>query len=468
MIQTGVQYMNKIGIDIGTTNIKAVLFDDNYHEIENISTPIQTIYNGDFAEQDIQEIVDVVLSSIERLNNKDVSHISFSSAMHSIILSSSDLCPFTKNVIWLDNRSKDLINNFKEQADWLSFYHKTGTPIHTMSPFAKLLWYKENTSLLSKDVRIFGIKEYIIYKLTGEFVEDYSIASATGLMNIHSLKWDKDILDYLGIKEDQLPRLVDTNETFSALNYSFKVVAGASDGCLVNIGVGALSKGQTTLTLGTSGAVRMTVNEPVLDPYGRTFCYYVKKNTYVIGGAVNNGGNVLTWLGRVFYNSKEEMFDDLPDLLHRTNEGSNGLVFYPFLFGERAPFWDANLTASFVGLTHNHTRDDMVRAVIESVLFNLKHVLEILESNSCKSNELYISGGVLQNLDILDLLAGIFKIKIHIQDSYEAAAIGAVLLNEEKNISFNQESFYTATHTYNYDNAYRNYRDTMLECNLEE
>ena len=460
--------MSKIGIDIGTTNIKAVLFDDNYQEIENISTPIQTMYNGDFAEQDIKEIVDVVFSSIERLNNKDVSHISFSSAMHSIILSSSDLCPFTKNVMWLDNRSKDLINNFKEQADWLSFYHKTGTPIHTMSPFAKLLWYKENTSFINKDIRVFGIKEYIIYKLTGEFVEDYSIASATGLMNIHTLKWDKDILDYIGINEEQLPRLVDTNQTFSALNYSFKVVVGASDGCLVNIGVGALSKGQTTLTLGTSGAVRMTVNEPVLDPHGRTFCYYIKKNTYVIGGAVNNGGNVLTWLGRVFYKSKDEMFDDLPHLLERTKEGSNGLVFFPFLFGERAPFWDANLTASFVGLTHNHTRDDMVRAVIESVLFNLKHVLEILESNSTKSNELYISGGVLQNLDILDLLAGLFKIKIHIQDSYEAAAIGAVLLIEEKDISFNQESFYIANHIYNYDNAYKNYRDTMLKCNLED
>ncbi len=460
--------MSKIGIDIGTTNIKAVLFDDNYHELENISTPIQTMYNGDFAEQDIQEIVDVVFSSIERLNNKDVSHISFSSAMHSIILSSSDLCPFTKNVIWLDNRSKDLIDSFKKQANGLSFYHKTGTPIHAMSPFAKLLWYKETTSLLSKDVRIFGIKEYIIYKLTGEFVEDYSIASATGLMNIHSLRWDKDILDFIGIREEQLPRLVDTKETFSALNYSFNVVVGASDGCLVNVGVGALSKGQTTLTLGTSGAVRMTVNQPVLDPHGRTFCNYVKENTYVIGGAVNNGGNVLTWLGRVFYKSIEEMFEDLPDLLDRTKEGSNALVFFPFLYGERAPFWDANLTASFVGLTHNHTRDDMVRAVIESVLFNLKHVLEILESNSCKSNELYISGGVLQNLDILDLLVGIFKIKIHIQDSYEAAALGAVLLNEEKDISLNQESFYTVTHRYNYDNAYKNYRDTILKWNLEE
>jgi gluconokinase len=460
--------MSKIGIDIGTTNIKAVLFDDNYQEIENISTPIQTMYNGDFAEQDIQEIVDVVFSSIERLNNKDVSHVSFSSAMHSIILGSNDLCPYTKNVIWLDNRSKDLIDSFKKQANGLSFYHKTGTPIHAMSPFAKLLWYKENTSLLSKDVRIFGIKEYIIYKLTGEFVEDYSIASATGLMNIHSLRWDKDILDFIGIREEQLPRLVDTKETFSALNYSFNVVVGASDGCLVNVGVGALSKGQTTLTLGTSGAVRMTVNQPVLDPHGRTFCYYVKENTYVIGGAVNNGGNVLTWLGRVFYKSIEEMFEDLPDLLDRTKEGSNGLVFFPFLYGERAPFWDANLTASFVGLTHNHTRDDMVRAVIESVLFNLKHVLEILESNSCKSNELYISGGVLQNLDILDLLVGIFKIKIHIQDSYEVAALGAVLLNEEKDISLNQESFYTVTHRYNYDNAYKNYRDTMLKWNLEE
>lgn len=460
--------MSKIGIDIGTTNIKAVLFDDNYQEIENISTPIQTMYNGDFAEQDIQEIVDVVFSSIERLNNKDVSHVSFSSAMHSIILGSNDLCPYTKNVIWLDNRSKDLIDSFKKQANGLSFYHKTGTPIHAMSPFAKLLWYKENTSLLSKGVRIFGIKEYIIYKLTGEFVEDYSIASATGLMNIHSLRWDKDILDFIGIREEQLPRLVDTKETFSALNYSFKVVVGASDGCLVNVGVGALSKGQTTLTLGTSGAVRMTVNQPVLDPHGRTFCYYVKENTYVIGGAVNNGGNVLAWLGRVFYKSIEEMFEDLPDLLDRTKEGSNALVFFPFLYGERAPFWDANLTASFVGLTHNHTRDDMVRAVIESVLFNLKHVLEILESNSCKSNELYISGGVLQNLDILDLLVGIFKIKIHIQDSYEAAALGAVLLNEEKDISLNQESFYTVTHRYNYDNAYKNYRDTMLKWNLEE
>lgn len=424
--------MSKIGIDIGTSNIKAVLFDEAYKVIKkvNVEVPSAIDQYGHY-EQNVDAVVEAVNVCIEELNNKSVTNISFSSAMHSLILAVEENVPFTQNMIWADARADQDIRIFKETEDWLSFYQKTGTPIHPMSPFAKLLYYR-NADFLKPGIHIMGIKEYIIFLLTGEYVMDYSIASATGLMNIHTLKWDQDILDFLDIDETYLPRLVDTNTKFKALNYDFSVTVGASDGCLVNFGNNALNKGQTTLTLGTSGAVRMTVKKPVLDPLGRTFCYYLKKGIYVIGGAVNNGGNTLDWVSELFYDNPKKFYKDLPSLIDKVEPGSEGLVFLPHINGERAPYWDNIVSGQFFGLKHYHKREHMIRAVVEGILFNLKHVLSILEENGGRSKEIYLSGGVFEIPGIRQMVADIFEEKVYIQKEFDASILGAVLLTDKK------------------------------------
>lgn len=432
--------MSKIGIDIGTTNVKAILFDEVNQIIRKESININTHYNEKgFAEQSVQEVLEATLKCLNMLVDEKVEYVSFSSAMHSLIIANKVKQPFTENIIWADNRAKDAIDKFKEHLDWLSFYQKTGTPIHPMSPFAKLLWFKL-MGILESDMFIFGMKEYIIYQLTGEYVMDYSIASATGLMNLDTLEWDEDILDFLQISKEMLPRLVDTNTELQAKDFHYKVVVGASDGCLVNLGSNALNKGQTTLTIGTSGAVRMTVDQPILDQHGRTFCYYLKKDTYIIGGAVNNGGNVLDWLGNVFFDKKEELLKALPTYLRETEMGANGLIFLPHLFGERAPYWDASLSAMFYGIKVYHHRAQFVRAVVEGLFYNLKHVLEILEGIGGASTELFISGGVLESEEMLQTVADIFNLKLHVQPQQESTCLGAILLKENKDVKLEEKT----------------------------
>jgi gluconokinase len=159
------------------------------------------------------------------------------------------------------------------------------------------MWLKNNTEILAKAGHIISIKDYIIYHLTGRYITDYSLASATGMFNIHSLKWDQTALDILDISEKLLPELADVDAELEVTNqdlierFAFagdvKLILGASDGCLANLGSGTLARGETTLTIGTSGAVRMTVNKPLLDAQGRTFCYYLARDKWIIGGAVN-------------------------------------------------------------------------------------------------------------------------------------------------------------------------------------
>lgn len=459
--------MSKIGIDLGTTNVKAVLYNDDLKEVKKVSIRVQTKYDGEYAEQNIQEVYQACLSCLNQLVDESVTHVSFSSAMHSIILGHHPDHCYTNNVIWVDNRAKKVIDDFKEQYDWLSFYKKTGTPIHPMSPFAKLLWYKQSEHLLNEKTKIFGIKEYIIYQLTGQFVMDYSVASATGLMNIHSLQWDEDILHFLGITKNNLPLLCDVTTSFQATQYAFKVVVGASDGCLVNLGSRALNKGQTTLTIGTSGAVRMSVKKPILDPYGRTFCYYLKKNVYVIGGAVNNGGNVIEWISRLFYTHQDDFIKDLPNLINQTSPGAEGLVFLPHLFGERAPYWNANLSATFVGLQVYHTKAHLIRAVLEGILFNLKHVLEILEENGALSKELFISGAVLQNRDIVEMLVDIFNLKVHQPSDSETSCLGAILLSPSTHLDLRDDIIIKPQNPQSYYEAYNLFRISSLGLEKE-
>ena len=433
-----------IGVDIGTTNLKAILFNDKLKVVADFSQHYNTYYNEyDYAEQEIDDVYQAFLNAIVYLTDKAsndgsyISNISFSSAMHSLILADYNKKAISRNIIWSDNRAKDEITNFKKNNDWLDFYTRSGTPIHPMSPFAKLLWFKNNKQLNDMQY-LFGIKEYLIYKITGEYVMDYSIASSTGLMNIHKLQWDEKILEFLGIENEMLPKLVDVDQVLKISNKEFlaqtnvsedtQLVVGASDGCLVNLGACALEKGKTTLTIGTSGAIRMTVDKPTLDNEGRTFCYYLKKDKWVIGGAVNNGGNVVEWLGRLLFDKSDELFKRIPNIINDIPCGSDGLFFMPYLHGERAPYWNANLQASFINIRPIHTKEYFVKATLEGVIMNLKNVWLILQEISGASSEIFVTGGLLSNENILPLVANIFGKELVFQKNLEHACLGATLI----------------------------------------
>ncbi len=437
----------RIGVDIGTTSTKAVLYGENLEKLASANIGYRTYHDQPgFSEQEPMEILfafrqavkDVLKGMGER--RSEVSLISFSSAMHALILVDREGNPITRSVIWSDNRSVQEVETFKLNEDWLKHYGNTGTPIHSMSPFFKLKWFRNHTDLMDKTYKAIGIKEFIIHHLTGRYIVDYSIASASGLFNIHELKWDEEALRYLEISEKMLSLPMDVTTRLNiesgnfldemGLSESVEIMIGASDGCLANLGSGAMEEGETTLTIGTSGAVRMTVKEPRLDDQGRTFCYYLKKDAWVIGGAVNNGGNILNWSDGIFYGGKGEVFEDLALNIRKIPMGSDGLLFIPYLYGERAPHWDGRLTASYFGMSAYHEKAHFVRATIEGILFNLKEVLKRLETIGGKTVMLTASGGFLKSDAWSFMLADIFGMDIHAKDAEDSSCLGAVLLDE--------------------------------------
>ncbi len=436
----------KIGVDVGTTSTKVVLFDEDNVAIASANVGYKTYHDQlNYAEQDPNEILTAFKKAlrevIPKANSGRVKLLAFSSAMHSLILIDKEGNPLTRCIIWSDNRAVRVVEEYKKNEEWMALYERTGTPVHPMSPFFKLLWFKHNSNLLDKAYKIIGIKEYIIYELTGEYILDYSVASATGMFNIHNMTWDHEALDYLSIGVEKLSNLVEVTTKVDITNSIFleeinltegaKILVGASDGCLANLGSYAMEKGETTVTLGTSGAVRMTVEIPRLDSEGRTFCYYLSPGKWVIGGAVNNGGNILQWLEKILYVEEGSIYQSLSESINTIPIGSDGLLFLPFLHGERAPVWDGSLRASFLEITAYHGKNHFIRAALEGIIFNLREVWEILQNLEGKSTKIVASGGFLKNQDGAEMLADIFGVNYRVLQSIESNCLGAVLLDEK-------------------------------------
>jgi gluconokinase len=421
-----------IGIDIGTTATKAVCFDRTGKVIRECSQ-FYSMYHPkpDWSIQKPDEILLAVLGCIQEITKGiQPEFISFSSAMQSILAIDSNGKPLTDAIIWADNRAHSLAEALKESDQGKNFYQKTGIPIHTFSPMTKIAWLKEHDTItFSKTYKFISIKEYIWHHLTGEYVIDSSMASGTGLMNIHTLQWDLDILDYLKIDESQLSKIVSPTHKNKRQSDEFYYVLGGGDGVLANLGTGAMEAGRMALSIGTSGAVRLPTDKPFIDTEMRTQCYHLMDNQYLKLGAVNNGAIVLQWLKESILKT-DESFEELFKQAETIPAGSEGLLFVPYLLGERAPIWDASAQGTLLGIQIIHTKAHFIRATLEGILFGLLSITEILLPNPEERHKITImaSGGFGKSELWLQMVADIFQMKVIVAETIEASAWGAVLI----------------------------------------
>ncbi|MCM3006420.1 gluconokinase [Priestia koreensis] len=446
------QYM--IGVDIGTTSTKAVLFTTkgevlNVHHVEYpMHTPTPHV-----AEQNPDEIYEAVITSINKVidqsqvNRSQVELVSFSSAMHSLIAVDSHGKPLTNCITWADNRAANYAEQLKSTEQGHGIYMRTGTPIHPMSPLCKLMWLKEERpELLQGGNKFISIKEYVFYQLFGEYVIDYSIASATGMFNLEQLDWDEEALAVAGVSREQLSKIVPTTHYLKLPNDPHEsplnllsgtpFVVGASDGVLSNLGLAASEPGVVVATIGTSGAIRTVVDKPVVDPKGRMFCYALTDKKWVIGGPVNNGGMILRWVMEEFAAAEVEAanrlgvspYELLMDIAEKVPAGSDGLIFHPYLSGERAPLWNANARGSFFGLSLHHKKEHFIRAALEGVMYNLYSVLLALKELIGTPGEIKATGGFARSKLWRQIMADVFNTKVVIPESFESSCLGATIL----------------------------------------
>ncbi|WP_461214039.1 gluconokinase [Lacticaseibacillus sp. GG6-2] len=429
-----------IGVDIGTTSTKVVAFDQHGQALASVDHPYPLIQSTpDMAEEEPEAIFEAVVQGLQEVvaSVGPVAGISFSAAMHSVIVLDRADQPLTRVLTWADNRGVRVAERLKSTPQGAALFASTGVPIHPMSPLIKLMWLNEAApAVMAQAVHIVGIKDYVLFRLFGRFVQDYSLANATGLLNLFTLDWEPTALALAGVSAAQLPQLVDTNYQLSGMlptlaakigiDPQTPVIVGASDGVLSNLGVGANRPGTVALTIGTSGAVRTIVSKPVVDPDGRLFTYYLAPGRYVVGAPVNNGGVVWRWARDTFaatggYGALENQARQIP-------AGADGLLFLPYLGGERAPLWDADARGSFIGLTRQHGQAAMIKAVMEGISFNLFGVLQLVERVVGKPTRIQATGGFARSALWKQVLCDIFDLPVVLPEAFESSALGAAVI----------------------------------------
>lgn len=433
-----------LGIDIGTGSTKAVAVDLQ-GKVLNIAQhyyPVKIPKPG-YSEQDPEVILEAFLSCITDSvkNAGQPQAISLSSAMHSIMPVDGNGKALADMMTWADARSEDIAEKLRQSDTGKEVYRTSGTPIHAMTPICKLMWLRDNErTLFEKASKFVSIKEYIWHYLFGEFQIDHSIACATGLFDIKQLKWNSKACELTGITTAKLSEPVATlykrNDIKPAiaaqlaLNTIVPFVIGSSDGCCANLG-SYLRPGIASLTIGTSGAVRITSKQPVINDEAMIFNYIIDEESFACGGAINNGGIVLDWLLKNFMDVKRPGQEDYQGLFRRiafVAAGSEGLIFLPYLYGERAPIWDAKTCGLFFNIKPQHTREHFLRAGLEGICFALSDVLNRLEAAYGTIHKIHISGGFTTSAVWTQMLADITGKELVIMQEGDASAIGAVLL----------------------------------------
>lgn len=434
-----------IGLDIGTGSTKALAIDDATKKIiaaEHVSYPTLTP-KPYYSEQAPEIIWQAFIKCISRLVRKhgNPKGIGLSSAMHSLIPIDKSGNPLMNMITWADARSADIAESIYHSPDAKKLYEETGMPIHAMSPLCKIIWLRENESALFNTAHKFiSIKEYIWFKIFAVFEIDHSIASATGLFNIHTCLWNEPSLQLADISVDKLSVPVSTTHKKKIENNAVmellgiptptEFVIGGSDGCLANLGSSAMFPGRAALTIGTSGAIRIASHTPCPNFGAMTFNYRLDENTFIAGGPINNGGAVWKWFIKNILAKELAQDEDYHEIIQSMSKepGANGLLFMPYLLGERAPVWNSKTSGVFFGITERHNQSHFTRAVIEGITMALYSVGKAVEDGAGYIEEIYVSGGFTKSPEWLQILADMFNKKIILGQTEDASAIGAAMM----------------------------------------
>ena len=435
-----------VGVDIGTTSTKAVAFTAAGAAVSSgqVGYPLLAPRPG-YAEQDPEQVREAALAATAEAirvatgAGYRVANISFSAAMHSLIGLDRAAQPITPVLTWADNRASDQAARLRTGPRGLALHKRTGTPVHPMAPVVKLRWFAEEDEQTAAEVRHWvGVKEHLLHRLTGELVVDHGVASAMGMFHLEYGTWDDEALAYAAVRPDQLPQLLPTTATLKltsegaasiGVSPDTPLVIGGSDGPLANLGLGAVRPGSVACSIGTSGAVRVSADHPRVDDRGRVFCYVLAPERYIVGGAVNNGGVVLEWLADAIAPDLSAAGPEgLLKLAGTAPAGSGGLLFLPYLLGERAPHWSGQPSGVYLGLTRDHRREHLLRAALEGVCLQLALVLASLGEAGVDVREIRATGGFSRSALWRRILAAAFGRPVGFAASPEGSCLGAALL----------------------------------------
>lgn len=430
--------------DLGTSGNKATLYSERWELAASVTLEYELfLSNGNWAEQRAGDWWQAVCLStrrlLEKVNPGDIAAVSFSGQMLGCLCVDKQGEPLDNSIIWADMRSSEEEAIIRSRIPERDFYRITGHRISPAYSLFKLLWMKRNKpEIYAKTYRMLNAKDYILFRLTGNFLTEYSDASSTCMMDLNTLQWSKELLELAELDESKLPELkssIDVAGRVSAeasratgLLEGTPVILGGGDGACAAVGTGCVREGVANCVLGTSSWISITSDTPIFDEGMTTFNFaHIVPGKIMPTGTVQTGGGALSWAVKTLYGKDDSSYPAMREETSSSPLGAKGLLFLPYLIGERSPRWDAFARGSFVGLTLDHNRGDMIRAVMEGVAMNLDLVLKVFEKCADIQELITIGGGARNDL-WLQIFADVFgKTIVKPNVLEEATSMGAAI-----------------------------------------
>ncbi len=428
-----------IAHDLGTSGNKATLYDSLGNLIASDKYPYATSYEKPgWAAQQPDDWWNAVCRSTKNLIEKsgiapgDIACTTFSGQMMGCLPVDRDGNCLYQSIIWADMRAVPETRMLQEAIGRDFVYQTTGTSIAPNYSLEKIMWIKNNLpDIYEKAACFLNAKDYIVYRLTGVFATDYSDASGTNLLDIKKKTWSCEIAAAAGIDLDKLPPLHASTEIVgtvtqkaagqTGLPAGLPVVIGGGDGPCATVGAGAVEEGDIYNCFGSSSWIAVTRKEPLFEKDQLTFnLCHLDPDLCMAAGTMQSAGATYEWMKTKLTLSetaeaekrKTGAFDLLEKVAAQSVPGANGLIFLPYLMGERCPYWNPNAKGTLIGIEHRHSRADMIRAVYEGPILNLRIILDIFRSQGIACSKLTAIGGTIKSSFVSQLMADIYDADI--------------------------------------------------------
>jgi gluconokinase len=436
-----------LALDIGTSGVRAALFDGRGDEIEGSLTALRNALhyelgagsdaNADALVSFVAQAIDVAVARAETFVSR-IDYVAASCFWHSLVGVDDARRAVTPLLGWADTRAAEAVAELRSRFDESEAHTRTGTRFHPSYWPAKLLWLSSNRGELFRKVnRWLSFSDYLFLQLFGHGTTSITMASATGLFDQSKCEWDGELLEGLGISIEQLPPIASSGQTFRRLREEFALrwplldraawFPAIGDGAANNIGAGCTSSNRATLMIGTSGAMRVLfAGSPPQPLPSELFCYRADRERVVIGGALSDGGGLHAWMKDALSLNYDD--HELETSLALMEPDSHGLAVLPFWFGERATGWSASARGAIIGLTASTQPIEILRAAMEAVCYRFALLARALDTVAPNATVIASGNALLASRVWTQMIADVLGRLIELSGTREASCRGAALL----------------------------------------
>ncbi len=415
-----------LGVDIGTTSLKAAVFDENARPVKSVTKDYTLETKGDFVEFPAESYWDLFSEALEELSaDYTISAMSIDTQCETLILTDENGNPITKAVVWLDNRAAKQAEEIDAKFGVKKVYEVTGQPEITATwPASKLLWFRENKpEIFGKIKKVFLLEDYLLYRMTGRFVTERTLQSSSLYFDIKKFDWWDEMLEFIGLDKDCLPKILPSGEIIGEYK-GITVVTGAIDQIAGAIGAGIVRKGVVSEMTGTTMVVFVPSDDmPKFNPDSKIPCHVNYDGKYCLLSWTPTAGIALKWFKNNF--CENFSFRELDELAEKVEPGSAGLTFIPYLCGSTMPKYNPDAKGVFYGLTMEHGRAHAVRSILEAVSCMLKGNLDYL---GLECDEIRTMGGGASSPLWCQIKADMTGKKIVTLKNDETACLGSAIL----------------------------------------